>query len=327
MNGEIKEEELTNDEREQESRVLNEADSDKSIATGNTDDTKFEKGGIGEYEKQKPILPTWERREEIGILRALWPSTIEILSDSKRTFSLMPKNDELGGPLLFGVIGGTIGLAGMLVFLFVSCFFFPNLTVGKEGTIQYGLLSAVLALWVHLLVFLLTFPILSALGVVVSAALMHLIMFYKGWARQNFPVTCRVCGYWWGANYMLMGIFMVLIPAGVMLIALVGSVLTHSTTADVQGEAIHAISKTAAGSGLFGLMMASCLIPFLIISLYGSLREALRCVHGLTPVKAFVVIFMPVFFFCGSGVFMVLSVMRTLVGKMSSMGGAPFLRF
>lgn len=55
-------------------------------------------------DRNTPIQPTWEMRDDIGILPSLWTTLLELNIHPKTTFSAMPIERDWQGPALFAVI-------------------------------------------------------------------------------------------------------------------------------------------------------------------------------------------------------------------------------
>src|SRR5262245_47766218 len=58
----------------------------------------------------------WDRRSEIGLPSALIETTTQVLSKPARFYRAMPPAGGMGGPLLYGVIVGYIGLLAASIY-------------------------------------------------------------------------------------------------------------------------------------------------------------------------------------------------------------------
>src|SRR5258707_1919498 len=118
----------------------------------------------------------WERRHQIGFVNALIETTKQVLSQPTAFFRAMPVTGGIGGPLLYAVIVGYIGLFASTIYNLV---FRSVLTSSLSGMVGNNDLER-LAGFMHGGVGVLLNPILGPLFIVirlfVSAGIFHLVL-------------------------------------------------------------------------------------------------------------------------------------------------------
>ena len=139
------------------------------------------------------IMPSWERRHELGIGRAAYRTVGEVFGDTDRVFTAMPKSGGLSAPLLYSVVVGT---AGSLIWFGVPLLMIAGLEclrllAGGGAQIDAGIRQAGAVVG---MIVLLT-PILFTAGPMLIACLLHAILFVFGRARAGFEETARVVCY------------------------------------------------------------------------------------------------------------------------------------
>ena len=126
----------------------------------------------------------WDERNTKGLFAAFIETLQLVLTKPSEAFTLMKREGGFGEPLIYAVIGGSVGVIVYLVYNFA----FQSL----------GLFASRPNPMVHLFmgvggIFLLIFaPVLVAIGVFVSAAIFHLCLMLVGGAKQSFETTFRV---------------------------------------------------------------------------------------------------------------------------------------
>jgi hypothetical protein len=181
----------------------------------------------------------WERRNEIGFITAFVETVALVLTRPTEAFTVMGTGGGVGDPLLFGVIGGSIGA---IVWSVVS---FALQSLGWSGMfaqqsfledlIGAGLSGAILVIRLVLT------PLLVAAGLFIWAALVHLFLMMVGGANKTFETTFRALSYAYGATNLF-----VILPCCGWIIALVWGLIadcigisrTHET--DI-GRAVMAV--------------------------------------------------------------------------------------
>jgi hypothetical protein len=138
--------------------------------------------------------PPWERRQQIGFASALVETTQQVLTAPTKFFQSMPVTGGIGGPLLYGVIAGYIGLVASAVYSFVlRSALGSSLDFGRGGELEriMPLMSSGMGL-VGQIVF---GPLLVVIGLFIFTAIIHVCLLALGGAPHGFEATFRVAAY------------------------------------------------------------------------------------------------------------------------------------
>lgn len=145
--------------------------------------------GLGPDASESLRLPPWERRDRFGFLNGLYLTTKDVLLTPGQFFHRMPSRVGLTQPLLFAVVLGVAAaffswmwsLAGSSLQLMVAE------DLGDAGEVLKGP-------WWSFVLFLFS-PIVVSIGLLIKAALMHLILMLLGGNKLGFEATFRVAAY------------------------------------------------------------------------------------------------------------------------------------
>ena len=140
--------------------------------------------------------PPWERRDSVGVVAALVETTQGVLLRPTEFFEHMPVTGGVGGPLLYAVILGYLGLVAATLYNLV----FQSIVGAGFGAfrgrmVELERFSHYLQGGVGALVQLVTGPFWIVIGVFVSAGLLHLLLMLVGAAPRDFEGTFRVIAY------------------------------------------------------------------------------------------------------------------------------------
>ena len=137
----------------------------------------------------------WEQRDRIGLVSALVETTQQVFTRPTEFFRAMPVTGGLGGPLLYGVIVGYVGLAAGAIYgaIFQAVagprlFDLPH-RAELERFLPY------LQGGMGLLFQIVLGPLLIAAGLFISSAILHLLLMLFGGAPRGFEATFRVRCY------------------------------------------------------------------------------------------------------------------------------------
>ena len=139
--------------------------------------------------------PTWERRNELGMVPAAWQTLKEVLTKPAETFATMRREGGLGGPLLYNVILGSIG--GIASLIYNSVMQFAGISQ-QQSTTQGALLAAGFGMGT-IVIFAVLMPLFIAVFAFVYSGVLHLSLMICGGAKQPFETTFRVYNYSSGA--------------------------------------------------------------------------------------------------------------------------------
>ncbi len=157
---------------------------------GPTDDHARDTGGF----EQPPDPPqAWEDRERIGFVAAFVETTRQVLTAPVAFFRRMPVSGGLGGPLLYAVVAGWIGIA--------AAAFYQAIWVSIVGpiTLPFGLERPELPSvfywfesWAGLVAQVVFGGISVTIGCFLASGLLHVMLMLLGGARGRFETTFRV---------------------------------------------------------------------------------------------------------------------------------------
>lgn len=142
----------------------------------------------------------WERRDSIGFVSAFVETTQEVLLRPSEFFARMPVVGGVGGPLLYAVIVGYLGLVAATVYNMVFRSVMGSLGAGfhrfgggrmaELERIQHYLEGGVGAV-----VQLVTGPVWIVIVVFVAAGILHVLLMVVGATPRDFEATFRVVAY------------------------------------------------------------------------------------------------------------------------------------
>jgi hypothetical protein len=189
--------------------------------------------GAGTNVPPEAGLP-WENRERIGFVTAFFQTVGMILVKPTEAFAIMKKEGGLVDPLLFTLIGGSIGVLISLA-LQVLLNSLGLAFGGNEGVAALGAMGAVS----FLLIFLV--PVMVVLYAFVAAGIFHLCLMLLGGVSRPFETSLRVVCYAAGATNLLQvipgcGGFIAALWA--LILYILGMSTAHQTTV---GKAIGAV--------------------------------------------------------------------------------------
>jgi hypothetical protein len=140
----------------------------------------------------------WERRKEIGFITAFIETVGLVLTRPTEAFTVMRTEGGVGDPLLFGVIGGSIGAIVWSIASFAlqslgwSAMLFQQRSF--EDLFGAGLSGAMLVIRLILT------PLVIAIGLFIWTALVHVFLMMVGGANKTFETTFRALSYVYGAT-------------------------------------------------------------------------------------------------------------------------------
>jgi hypothetical protein len=175
----------------------------------------------------------WDRRQELGLFPAFVETLKLVLLNPTTAFSAMKTEGGLSEPLIYAVIGASVGfIINFLFSLLMSSFGFIGNRNALAGALSAGIGAVALVVFI---------PVLIALGLFIGSAILHLCLILVGGARRPFETTFRVVCFGAGSAYPLMilpicgglisGIWCVVVQC-------IGLTRTHQTTT---GRALLAI--------------------------------------------------------------------------------------
>jgi hypothetical protein len=140
----------------------------------------------------------WERRDGLGFFNGFVQTVNMILTRPTEAFSVMRPEGGLGDPLLFGVIGGSIGA---IVWILVSAAIHSlgwAAAFSQQGSFEN--LMGVSLSGAMLVVRILVTPIFITIGLFIWAGLVHICLMLLGGANKTFETSFRALSYAYGAT-------------------------------------------------------------------------------------------------------------------------------
>jgi hypothetical protein len=139
----------------------------------------------------------WDQREQRGIFNAFLETLMMVLTKPGLAFTAMRREGGLFEPLLYAVIGGSIGF--VVHFAFTFALHAAGVAVDRDNA-----LLGVFGMGIGLVLLVICIPVLVAIGVFISSAILHLCLMMVGGAKQSFETTFRVVSFAAGSAYPLM---------------------------------------------------------------------------------------------------------------------------
>ena len=127
----------------------------------------------------------WDDRQQRGILRAFFDTLVMVLTKPAEAFTAMKREGGLGEPLIYAVIGGSIG--GVIYFLYNFLLSSAQLFGSHENPIMQMMGGGIRPLFFIILV-----PLFITIGTFIGSGIFHLFLMIVGGAKQPFETTFRV---------------------------------------------------------------------------------------------------------------------------------------
>lgn len=142
----------------------------------------------------RPGTP-WEDRGRIGFVAALVETTQNVLMRPSSFFASMPVTGGIGGPLLYGIVVGTLGVIVAALYGEVFQVLMGSTFAGLAGNSELRRVMPFLMGGVGLVLQVVFAPIFVILGLFVVTAIVHVFLLMLGGAARGFEATFRVMCY------------------------------------------------------------------------------------------------------------------------------------
>lgn len=151
-------------------------------------------GGYGARGMEPRGDCAWERRSSLFDFPAMFEMIRAVLFEPVTTFRRMKTSGDLGSPLLFAMMLGTLGILGGLFwnFMLQSLGFLHQSAAMEEVFLSTGLLIFVA----------IASPVFMLIGTFISSGILHVCLLITGGAKNGFEATFRVVCYATGATAM-----------------------------------------------------------------------------------------------------------------------------
>jgi hypothetical protein len=138
----------------------------------------------------------WDDRQQKGFFTAFIETLQMVLTRPAEAFTVMKREGGFGEPLIYGVIGGSVG--AIVSFLF-------SIALHSLGflTDQRNALGAMAGMGIGSIGFIIFIPLAIIIGLFIGAAVVHLCLMIVGGANQPFETTFRVLAFSHGSTGVL----------------------------------------------------------------------------------------------------------------------------
>jgi hypothetical protein len=134
----------------------------------------------------------WEHRQERGFFNAFIETLTMVLTRPAEAFSVMKREGGLGEPLIYALIGGSVG--GIVSFLFSLGFRSIGLFADRNSS-----LAAMTGMGIGSVAMIILLPLFIVIFLFIWSALAHLCLMIFGGANQSFETTFRVFAFTQGS--------------------------------------------------------------------------------------------------------------------------------
>jgi Uncharacterized protein conserved in archaea len=135
----------------------------------------------------------WEHRQERGFFNAFVETLVMVLTKPGEAFAVMKREGGLGEPLIYALIGGSLG--GIVSLLFSlglqSAGFFAD---------RHDTFAAMAGMGAGSAAFIVLIPLFVIIGLFIGSAIVHLCLMIVGGANQPFETTFRVLAFSQGST-------------------------------------------------------------------------------------------------------------------------------
>ncbi len=147
----------------------------------------------------------WEHRQQLGLVNAFIETVRLVLTDPNRAFSQMRTTGGIGEPLLFGVIGGSIGTIIWIVLSLIinSLGLFASMAASARDSALGGMFGFGVG-GVFAIIRLIIAPICIVILLFVWSGIVHLCLMLVGGARKDFEATFRPLCFAYGSTVLFL---------------------------------------------------------------------------------------------------------------------------
>ena len=127
----------------------------------------------------------WDDRQQHGMLRAFFDTLVMVLTKPAEAFTAMKREGGLGEPLIYAIIGGSVG--GVIYFLYNFLLSSAHMFGSHENPMMQMIGGGIRPLFFIILV-----PLFVTIATFVGSGIFHLCLMIVGGAKQPFETTFRV---------------------------------------------------------------------------------------------------------------------------------------
>jgi hypothetical protein len=135
----------------------------------------------------------WDHRQERGFFNAFVETLVMVLTRPGEAFTAMKREGGLGEPLIYALIGGSVG--AIVSFLF-------SLGLQSIGLFadHHDTFAAMAGMGIGSIAFIILVPLFIVIGLFIGSAVVHVCLMIVGGANQPFETTFRVIAFTQGAT-------------------------------------------------------------------------------------------------------------------------------
>jgi len=154
-------------------------------------------GAIAPLETASPRsgLP-WDERQQKGFFAAFIETLQMVLTRPAEAFTVMRREGGFGEPLIYAVVGGSVG--AIVSFLFSLLFHSFGMFAGQRNA-----LGAMAGMGIGSIGFIILVPLAIVIVLFIGAGIIHLCLMIVGGANQSFETTFRVLAFTQGSTGVL----------------------------------------------------------------------------------------------------------------------------
>ena len=138
----------------------------------------------------------WDDRQEKGFFTAFIETLQMVLIRPAEAFTVMKREGGFGEPLIYAVVGGSVG--AIVAFLFSLLFHSFGMFAGQRNP-----LGAMAGMGIGSIGFIVLVPIAIVIVLFIGAGIVHLCLMIVGGANQPFETTFRVLAFTQGSTGVL----------------------------------------------------------------------------------------------------------------------------
>jgi hypothetical protein len=171
----------------------------------------------------------WDQRERIGLLTALVDTTRLVLGRPGEFFRGMPVTGGLGAPLLYGVLVGWLGLVAASLYQAI----FRSIVGSSLGAFgdrpELTALLGWVESWAGFVAQVVFGWVFVAIGIFVTAAILHVMLLLLGGVGNGFEATFRVVCFAQATSLVLVIPFcgQIVHPVWTLVLAVIGLAAAH----------------------------------------------------------------------------------------------------
>ncbi len=139
----------------------------------------------------------WDRRQELGLFSAFFETLKLVLTQPNTAFTAMKTEGGLVEPLIYAVIGGSIGFIGYLLFMLLMSSF--GIMADRNNA-----MAGVMGMGIGLVFVIILMPVFVAIGAFIASGIIHLCLLLVGGAKRSFETTFRVVCFATGSAQPIM---------------------------------------------------------------------------------------------------------------------------